>query len=1165
MQVLASPTHPEIPVTGQRVALLFNQLGIRAVLTLFSAILTEQKILFYSQSYSRLTDSCMALVSLIYPLQYSHTLVPVLPSSILEVLSSPTPYIIGVHSVHSEAISELLDVITVDLDGGIVSVPENMTIHSLTEPMKSDVFRELSLVLHPELATADNAFPSSRAGSSALEVLDKQLRAVMLRLMTQLLQGYRTCLTLVRISPKPFIAFHKAALLGLRSHQDCDFLVRFLDCMFFNDFIHARGTPWRKCDLFDDLYAELGEQLEQEFQQPNKLMEHIDNLAKKLLDNETCSGGGISQRIPLPTEGHMMRVHQPVFPTLDATLVDVVMEQSLAHRATPITPASSQGCRLVPLGQQLQGADGSNALATVPNSARRLEVLRACISSIFENKISDAKKTFPAVIRALKSKAARLALCEELSRHVSGNQTMLEHHQFDLIVRLMNAALQDDSDMDMHGVAGALLPLATTFGRKLCPGVIQFVYTLIQDHAVWQNQAFWEAAFFTDVQKGIKDLYLALQEQSLYAKNQGVISAQHSVERHQGSRAREVRRSALLSPTDPSVLEIAASEMRRAGEFSAAEKNARIENEEQTVYAQVIHYTTRMVCFLVPMNFKPERADKGIGEPGSELMSNSNSISVADTDSIDAESGFDDTEPNDNGANVIKFVSRFVDKVCGESSVSEQQIKALHQMVPDLVGMHLETMEAVSREAKRLPPIQKPKLHVPSLLPGEELVCPGLRVYLTSDGRDEYCGGVGGGKVLLPAEGALFLTNYRLIFKGSPLDPFSSEHSVCRAFPITSLTKEKLFSMNEYISEIDQVLKNGIQLRSSTFQLIRAAFDDEVTAEEIANLRSLIHHTQFPQTLWHHFAFRGILLPQEPSKQGKDKKNKYSTLKGLAGSTIKNAAKLTGIKTNKKKGGKYLGMGMTPTYGRLSVNGMAVHREEENEGEVGDVEHTPVGNHHKLPTLDSKGLERLSELRYYRDWQRLGLGTLDLVNVRTTAQPQENTRVSVVNHRFGVARSLPSLLIVPGKISDESLKRFSKVYKQGRFPCVTWRHPDSRALLLRGASYHARSMMHLLRRHQNEQGGQSEVPASLEADLYLAAVISATPSAVLRPESNWGVGGSTNSVNSLGEGLAITTPTLSRRNNNPFSKAMEGFGTLTRSSGMIVSSLTFIHRNDTEG
>ena len=31
----------------------------------------------------------------------------------------------------------------------------------------------------------------------------------------------------------------------------------------------------------------------------------------------------------------------------------------------------------------------------LPNSARRLEVLRQCIGSIFENRLADAKKTFP--------------------------------------------------------------------------------------------------------------------------------------------------------------------------------------------------------------------------------------------------------------------------------------------------------------------------------------------------------------------------------------------------------------------------------------------------------------------------------------------------------------------------------------------------------------------------------------------------------------------------------------------------------------------------------------------------------------------------------------------------------------------------------------------------
>ena len=75
------------------------------------------------------------------------------------------------------------------------------------------------------------------------------------------------------------------------------------------------------------------------------------------------------------------------------------------------------------------------------------------------------------------------------------------------------------------------------------------------------------------------------------------------------------------------------------------------------------------------------------------------------------------------------------------------------------------------RESKRLPPIQKPKILTPVLLPGEEIVMEGLRVYLVADGREEGCGGNMGGPPLLPAEGAVFLTTYRVIFKGTPCDP----------------------------------------------------------------------------------------------------------------------------------------------------------------------------------------------------------------------------------------------------------------------------------------------------------------------------------------------------------------------------------------------------------
>lgn len=54
---------------------------------------------------------------------------------------------------------------------------------------------------------------------------------------------------------------------------------------------------------------------------------------------------------------------------------------------------------------------------------------------------------------------------------------------------------------------------------------------------------------------------------------------------------------------------------------------------------------------------------------------------MAETDSADAESGFEE-DNSEVGATVIKFVSRFVDKVCTDSGVTEGHIKALHQMIP---------------------------------------------------------------------------------------------------------------------------------------------------------------------------------------------------------------------------------------------------------------------------------------------------------------------------------------------------------------------------------------------------------------------------------------------------------------------------------------------------
>lgn len=44
--------------------------------------------------------------------------------------------------------------------------------------------------------------------------------------------------------------------------------------------------------------------------------------------------------------------------------------------------------------------------------------------------------------------------------------------------------------------------------QKLNAGVIQFAYTCVQEHPVWERQQFWEEAFYTDVESQIKQLYV---------------------------------------------------------------------------------------------------------------------------------------------------------------------------------------------------------------------------------------------------------------------------------------------------------------------------------------------------------------------------------------------------------------------------------------------------------------------------------------------------------------------------------------------------------------------------------------------------------------------------------------------------------------------------------
>ncbi|KAK2858733.1 hypothetical protein Q5P01_003353 [Channa striata] len=1058
-QVIQTPINDSLPVSGSSAAQLFRQLGIINVLYLFCAALTEHKILFLSSSYQRLTDACRGLLAIMFPLKYSFTYVPILPGKLLEVLSTPTPFIIGVNSFFRSETQELLDVIIADLDGGTVTIPECVHISLLPEPLLQQTQTMLSMVLDPELQIADHAFPPSSTQPSAPKVQDKEIRAIFLWLFARLFQGYRWCLHIIRIHPEPVICFHKAAFLGQRPLTEDDFLMKVLDGMAFAGFVSERGPPYRATDLFDDLVANEVERIQQEESCPQKVLNHIKELAEQLFKNENPYPAVAMHKVQRPSENSQNSAHnQTPFPVLDEVAVQLFIDHAAAKLKTAPPVVKAEVKAMVPSGPPLGDIVDKNG-SMVANSARRLEVVRNCITYIFENKMLEAKKLMPAVLRALKGRAARICLTQELNQHVLQNRAVLDDQQFDYIVRMMNCTLQDCSHMDEHGIAAALLPLVTAFCRKLGAGITQFAYSCVQEHMVWTNMQFWEAMFYSDVQNHIRALYLETEDGK----------QQNNLQEGSGGR-REI-----------SALELASEQNRLWPTLSKELQAERVQKEESTVFSQAIHYANRMSYLLLPLDTSKNRLLRSSGLGDVESVSNSyvtNSIAGSMAESYDTESGFEDAESSDVANSVVRFINRFVDKVCNESGVTNEHLKALHTMIPDIVQMHIETLDAVHRESKRLPPIQKPKLLRPTLLPGEELVMDGMRVHLIPDGREEATG-LMGGPPLLPAEGAIFLTTYRLIFKGTPTDPLVGEQVITRSFPVASLTKEKRIPVNV---PMDQFVQEGLQLRSCTFQLMKIAFDEEVASDLAEVFRKHLHKLRYPQHVKGTFAFTvgqgGKMVVEHKTK------DKNQSLKTLSKNLVKSAKRTIGRQHVTRK--KYV----PPTWENRSSLQSEFDEDEISVSE--EVEQSTLTLSSTIRSSDRQTMSNVVERACCRDYQRLGLGTLSNSLTRSKNEP---FRISTVNRMYTSCRSYPGLLIVPQSIPDSTIQRICRCYRQNRFPVVCWRNARTKAVLLRSAGLHAKGVVGFFKSPNAQTAVPSQADStSLEQEKYLQAIISSMPS-----------------------------------------------------------------------
>ncbi|XP_035744952.1 DENN domain-containing protein 5B [Egretta garzetta] len=142
------PGPNELPLSDYPLREVFELLGLENLVQVFTCVLLEMQILLYSQDYQRLMTVAEGITTLLFPFQWQHVYVPILPASLLHFLDAPVPYLMGLQSKEGTDRSKLelpqeANLCFVDIDNHFIELPEEFPQF----PNKLEFIQEISEVL----------------------------------------------------------------------------------------------------------------------------------------------------------------------------------------------------------------------------------------------------------------------------------------------------------------------------------------------------------------------------------------------------------------------------------------------------------------------------------------------------------------------------------------------------------------------------------------------------------------------------------------------------------------------------------------------------------------------------------------------------------------------------------------------------------------------------------------------------------------------------------------------------------------------------------------------------------------------------------------------------------------------------------------------------------
>lgn len=222
------PPPNKLPLYSLTFQKIFEYLSLDSIVLLFSAVVTEKRILFITDELHKLFEVIETLTYFLYPFFWHHIYIPVLPLKVIDFVCAPMPFLVGIHRSYTPDELMLQGVIVVDLDQNTICSDGSDPIPDLPDKAGSRLIKSLKRAI----SGSDSTRPSHGCSVDQQAVCD-----AFLQFFVYTLKNYSQYME----APSEYVVdkFRKKHFLEEHAER-CKFLEQFMDTQMLQCFVDSR-------------------------------------------------------------------------------------------------------------------------------------------------------------------------------------------------------------------------------------------------------------------------------------------------------------------------------------------------------------------------------------------------------------------------------------------------------------------------------------------------------------------------------------------------------------------------------------------------------------------------------------------------------------------------------------------------------------------------------------------------------------------------------------------------------------------------------------------------------------------------------------------------------------------------------------------------------------